>query len=416
MPQQIFVHTLANGLTLVVEPMLWLESAAFTLLVPAGSARDPASLLGLSSLTCEMVERGSGSRDSRQFVEALELLGVDFSSAVSNAHASFSGAMPADNLFATLAIFADAVRRPHLPEDELEDSRLGCLQEIRAIEDNPTQKVMIELRQRRYGEPFGRSSHGTAETINRIRYADVRAHFENYYTPNQAILSVAGKVEWPHVREHVETLFADWASRELPPLQERQAGGMYLHMPHESSQTHIGVTYPSVPYPHPDYFQARGAVGVLSDGMSSRLFTEVREKRGLCYTVFASCHSLKDRGCVLCYAGTTTERAQETIDVLVDELVRLAHGIQPDELSRLKARIKSGLIMQQESSTSRSGSIAADWYFLGRVRSLEDLGAIIDRLSCDSINRYLAANPPNDFRIVTLGEKQLEIPRAISST
>jgi predicted Zn-dependent peptidase len=414
-PQQIHVHTLPNGMTLVVEPMSWLESAAFTLLVPAGSARENSQLLGLSSLTCEMVERGSGDRDSRQFVEDLELLGVDYSSAVSNAHASFSGAMPAENLSAALQIFADAVRLPHLPEDELEESRLGCLQEVRAIEDNPAQKVMIELRQRRYGDPFGRSSHGTEETLRRIQYADVRHFFQANYIPDQAIISVAGKVDWPRVRDCVEMLFSDWSKQPVPSIVEVQPTGKYFHILHESSQTHIGVTYPSVPYPHPEYFQARGAVGVLSDGMSSRLFTEVREKRGLCYTVFASCHSLKDRGSVLCYAGTTTERAQETLDVMVAELIRLVQGVEPDELDRLKARIKSSLIMQQESSTSRSGSIASDWYFLGRVRTLEELGAIIDGLTCDSINRYLAANPPRDFRVVTLGERELEIPSAISS-
>jgi predicted Zn-dependent peptidase len=175
------------------------------------------------------------------------------------------------------------------------------------------------------------------------------------------------------------------------------------------------LAYTSIPYPHPDYFQARGAVGVLSDGMSSRLFTEVREKRGLCYTVYASCHSLKDRGSVVCYAGTTTERAQETLDVMYGELVRLEQGIEPDELNRLKARIKSSLIMQQESSVSRSGSIAADWYYLNRVRTLDELGAIIDGLTCESINRYLAAHPPRDFCAVTLGAKPLEMPRAISA-
>jgi predicted Zn-dependent peptidase len=116
----------------------------------------------------------------------------------------------------------------------------------------------------------------------------------------------------------------------------------------------------------------------------------------------------------LCYAGTTTDRAQETLDVLLAELYRLAAGIHPDELARLKARIKSALIMQQESSSSRSGSIAGDWYYLGRVRTLDEIGAIIDGLSCDSINRYLAANPPRDLRIVTLGQKALEIPHAVS--
>jgi predicted Zn-dependent peptidase len=160
--------------------------------------------------------------------------------------------------------------------------------------------------------------------------------------------------------------------------------------------------------------QARGAVGVLSDGMSSRLFTEIRENRGLVYAVSAACHSLHDRGSVLCYAGTTTERAQETLDVLTAELLRLADGIQEDELKRLKARIKSALIMQQESSTSRSRSIAFDWYHLGRIRSLDEVGGLVDGLTCESINAYLAEHPPQDMAAVTLGEKPLETPLGIS--
>ena len=148
--------------------------------------------------------------------------------------------------------------------------------------------------------------------------------------------------------------------------------------------------------------------------MSSRLFTEVREKRGLCYSVYATMHTLRDRGSVLCYAGTSAERAQETLDVTLAELVRLAEGMQPDELDRLKARIKSGLIMQQESSISRSGAIARDWYHLGRVRTLDEIGRLVDALSCESINSYLAANPPRDFTIVTLGPQPLEVPLGVS--
>ncbi|MGE0757737.1 MAG: M16 family metallopeptidase [Pirellulaceae bacterium] len=412
--QQIRVHRLANGMTLLVEPMMWLESAAFSLLVPAGNMRDPRELPGLGALVCEMVERGSGNRDSRQFVEDLEMLGVDFSSGVSSAHTSLSGAMPSDNLGEALGIFADVVQRPHLPEDELEESRLSCLQEVRAIEDNLAQKMMIELRKQRYADPYGRSSQGTEDALQRMTYADVTRHVAAYYRPQHAILSVAGKVDFAAVRDRVESLFRDWAPRELSPIDELAPSPEYRHIQHDSSQTHIGISYEGVPYAHADYFQARGAVGVLSDGMSSRLFTEVREKRGLCYSVMASCHTLKDRGSVLCYAGTTTERAQETLTVMLAELRRLAEGIQPDELNRLKARIKSSLIMQQESSASRSGSLAGDWYYLGRPRTLGELSSIIDGLSCDSINRFLAAHPPSDFRIVTLGQQALEIPHAVS--
>lgn len=148
--------------------------------------------------------------------------------------------------------------------------------------------------------------------------------------------------------------------------------------------------------------------------MSCRLFTEIRERRGLCYSVYASHHTLVDRGSVLCYAGTSAERAQETLDVLVAELKRLAAGIEPAELARLKARVKSGLIMQQESSSARSGSIAREHYLLGRVRTLDEISKLVDAVTYESINAYLAANPPRDFVVATLGPAPLELPDGVS--
>ena len=395
--------------------MPWLESVAFAMLLPAGVRYDPDDRAGLANLTCEMVQRGCGKRNSRQFVEDLENLGVDRSASVSNAHTSFGGAMPAERLGMALQIYADLVQRPLLPSEQLEDSRQVCLHEIRAIDDDPAQKAMHELRNRHYGEPYGKPTPGTFAAVENISISDVQKHVDATYQPGEAILSVAGKFDWDELRKQVEELFGDWPARPTRSITEQSGTGGYIHLDHDSSQTHIAIAYPSVPYSDPQYYQARGAVGVLSDGMSSRLFDEVREKRGLCYTVHAHCHSFRDRGSVICYSGTTTERAQETLNVLIGELTRLSEGIRQEELNRLKARIKSALIMQQESSAARSGSIAADWYYLKRVQTLEEIGRIIDDLSCDSINAYLAEHPPADFTIVTLGEKQLEIPLGISS-
>ncbi len=117
---------------------------------------------------------------------------------------------------------------------------------------------------------------------------------------------------------------------------------------------------------------------------------------------------------MLCYAGTSAERAQETLDVTLSELVGLSAGVRADELARLKARIKSSLIMQQESSSSRSGAVARDWYHLGRVRTLDELSQRIDALNCEAINAYLSGHPPRDFTIVTLGPNPLEVPVGIS--
>src|SRR5205085_3444214 len=135
---------------------------------------------------------------------------------------------------------------------------------------------------------------------------------------------------------------------------------------------------------------------------------EVREKRGLVYTVHAYLHSLRDRGAILSYAGTTAERAQETLDVMLAELKKLFDGITADEIDRLKGRIKRALIIQQESSPSRAGAIALDWYYLTRVRTMSELSGIIDDLTADTINAYLSSHRPTHFTITTLGRDKLQ--------
>jgi predicted Zn-dependent peptidase len=412
--QPIVSHIYENGLVLVAEPMESLASAAFTVLLPAGCAYDPSARSGLATFTCEMALRGCGPRDSRQFVQELDNLGVERGESVSASHTSFSGATLSQNIVPTLEIYADLLRRPHFPDDQLDPARQVVLQELRSIEDEPGQKVMLELRRHCYGEPWGRPSYGDLAALEAISLAEIRKCFATHYRPNGTIIGVAGRIDWPRLRDEVGRLLGDWKPLPAPPIADVRALPRRAHLDFESNQTQVGIAYDSVPYRHPDYFQASGAVGVLSGGMSARLFSEVREKRGLCYSVYASYHTLRDRGSVLCYAGTSADRAQETLDVTLGELTRLAEGIQPQELARLKARVKSGLIMQQESSSSRSSTVARDWYHLGRVRTLDEVSALVDALSCESINAYLAEHPPHNFTIVTLGPNALEVPVGIS--
>lgn len=379
-----------------------------SLLVPAGSQRDPEGLAGLAGFTAEMVQRGCGQYNSRQFVEQLDRLGAARSASVTNYHTRFSAAVPTDRLRETLALYRELVLAPLLPASQLEDSRMVAMQELLALEDDLAQKLIKVLRKRLYPDPYGRSTTGTMESVQAIQLENIQNHVKNFYVPDQAILSIAGKIDFNEVQNMVDELFGSWQGTVQQELTEHLPAEGHHHIEHDSSQTQIGIVFPSVPYSHPDYFLARSAIGVLSDGMSSRLFTEVREKRGLCYTVYAMCHTIKDYGCVLAYAGTTTERAQETLDVMLQEIRRLGEGIHDDELQRLKARIKTGLIMQQESSSSRSISMASDWHLLGRVRTLDELSTLLDEINSNSINDYLASNPPKQFKIVTLGQKALD--------
>ena len=413
MAAEILTHTYRNGLVLLGEVNPSVESAAFTLRVPGGCVYESTERPGLATLACELSLRGCGERDSRQFVEDLENLGVERNESVMDAHASYSGATLAKSLLPALAIYADLVRRPRLPEDELEACQSTLLQELSAVEDEPAQKVMLELRRLYYPDPWGRPPQGTEAGITNATVSDVRRFLEQTYRPNGAVLGVAGRFDWDALRDEVDRLFGSWERRAEPTLVERPSGERVRHFEHDSNQTQIAIAYPSVAYRDPDYFQAWGAIGVLSGGMSSRLFTEVREKRGLCYSVHASLAGLPDRGAVFCYAGTSAQRAQETLDVTLGEIERLAQGVEPQELERLRARMKSALVMQQESSAGRSGSLVRDWVYLGTVRTLEEVGRRVDALSAASINAYLAAHPPGGYTIVTLGPRPLEVSRAV---
>ena len=413
MSETIHHHRLENGLVVVVDTVAGVRSAAFSILVPAGAAFDSDQREGTASVLCDMVLRGAGPRNSRQIVEDLDNLGVERGQGVSSSHTNFGGATLASNLPAALEITADVLRRPHLPGDQLEAARSLCLQELEALEDEPQQKVMVELRRRYYPQPWGRPAEGSKEGLQVIVAADLKRQFDVGYRPNGTIIAVAGNVDWPSTRDLVEKLFGDWSAADEPQVAEKPAGPQWDHLQQETAQTQIGIAYESVPYNDPEYYRAAGAIGILSGGMSARLFTEVREKRGLCYSVHAGYHTLLNRASVLCYAGTTPERAQETLEVTLSELERLAEGIDVTELDRVKARVKSSLIMQQESTSARAATLARDWYHLGRARPMDEIRRHVDALTCDDLIEHLRQHPPGNYTVVTLGPKPLEMPVGI---
>jgi predicted Zn-dependent peptidase len=180
----------------------------------------------------------------------------------------------------------------------------------------------------------------------------------------------------------------------------------------ETQQIQIALAYPAATVSSPDYYRARAAAAILGGYSSARLFTEVREKRGLCYSVYASYEGQLDRAAILCYAGTSVERAQQTLDVMLEEIGRLGReGVQLDELDTMRAGLKSSLIMAQESSMSRSGALASDWYFLGRVRPIDEIAIELDALTPASVSQYAAAfEKPSGMTILTLGPTTLDLP------
>lgn len=415
MQQMVHHHRLSNGLTLLGERMPWLESAAFTLMFPSGTCREPDSLPGLAGMTLELAQRGAGRFSSRDVVERLDYLGVERSSSVSTFHTNISMACMARVLQPTLEVAAAIVREPHFPEDELEEVRQSALLELASIEDDPAQKSFKELKHIRFGELFGRSSLGSLAGLESVSHRDCLAFHDRNTRPEGAVLSIAGNFDWDQWVKLADSLFNSWSGQSAPEPSTVTSNNTQSHLHHDSQQTHIALAYNSVPYSHPEYYRSRGIVGILSDGMSSRLFTEVREKRGLVYAISASSHSLKNCGSVLCYAGTTSNRAQETLDVTLETIESIAQGIETGELARLKSRVRTSLVMEQESSTSRSSQMAYDWINLGRLPSRAEVLAEIEELSCDSLLEHFQNFPPSNWTLVTIGPEPLKFDKAPST-
>jgi predicted Zn-dependent peptidase len=406
--QDVYQHTLKNGLTLLAERMEHVRSAALNFLVPAGCVYDLPAHPGSASVLSDLITRGAGARDSRELSLALDNLGLDRDESVGSMHMRFWGATLARNLPAALEIYADVLRRPHLPEEEMDAVKALALQDLQGLEDEPRTKVLVELKRRHYPPPLGQDRRGTVEGIEGLTADVLRRHYRRLFQPRGTILSVAGNIDWQPLRDQVERLFGDWPAGEETPLHVGTAPRQSEHLTKETTQTQIGIAYPSVPIGDRDYYAALGAVNVLSGGMSARLFTEVREKRGLCYAVWATYQTFKDRASVIAYAGTTNERAQETLDVTLGELKRLQEGIEEEEVERVRAGLKSSQIMQEESTSARAGTLASDWYYLGRVRSFDEIQAAINGLTPAGIVAHLRRCPPGDFTIVTLGPKPLQ--------
>jgi predicted Zn-dependent peptidase len=362
----------------------------------------------------EWIMRGAGQRDSRALLTALDNLGVSHGESAQTLHTSLAAATLGRNLVEALEVFADVVLRPHLDDEEIEPIRALALQNLRSLEDDPGTKVIYELRRRHFPDPWGRPSPGTPEGVASVTPDELRAFHRRSYRPNGAILGVAGAIDWPTLRDAVGRLFGGWSPQPEPAVAERAAGPLRDHILRETQQIQIALAYPSATVASPDYYRARAAAAILGGYSSARLFTEVREKRGLCYSVYASYESQRDRAAVLCYAGTSADRAQQTLDVTLEEIARLGRsGIELEELNTMRASLKSSLIMAQESSMSRSGTLASDWFHLGRVRSLAEISAALDALTPESVSAYAATQArADDLTILTLGPNALVVPRA----
>lgn len=401
--------TLPNGLTVVAEPIPGVQSLAMTLLTPAGLASQPIDKQGVAPLLAEMVCRGAGGKSAREHSDALDTLGVQRSTDAQTRFFRIGATMIGSKMADALPLLFDMARTPMLAEEALAPSVDLALQSIDSLADEPQRRAMLELRSRHYPDPVGRSPLGVREHLEAMTVDDVRKFWFERFVAGGSILGFAGCFDWDELLATVTDLLGDWGGAEQPAEGAGDGDGGTHHLTADSAQVHIAAAYPTVPLTHEQRVLQQAAVAVLSGGMSGRLFTEVREKRGLVYSVYASYAGQKDRGEVLAYAGTTAPRAQETLDVLTAELRRLSEGINESEFDRAIVGMKSGLVMQGESTSARAASIATDVYVFGQPRSLDHAAAEVDAVTLKQLNAFVAQNPPGQMTLVTIGPDALNV-------
>jgi predicted Zn-dependent peptidase len=411
LPQRYFEHQFSNGLTLLAEKMPAVQSAAMALLIPAGSVNDPADGVGTATVLGDLVLRGAGKRDSKTLTNYLDSLGLQRSAGAGIHHTRFGCAAVASKVIESIGVYADIIRRPHLPEEGFKAGRDLALQALQGLDDDPRQRLSVEMRGQFFPSPLNRNPMGHEADLRKLTLANCRSEWKRRFQGRGAIIAAAGNINVARLKGEVEKYFGDMPAGKNEHVRLTTPRGRSRHLRQKSEQTHIGIAYPSIAETHPDYYVVRLAMEILGGGMSSRLFTEVREKRGLCYSVWAGYSSVKGLGAVFTYAGSSNDRAQATLDCIVEEIHHMRDGIAPEELSRARTGLKASTIMQEESSSSRASAIAYDYFVRGRIRTLDEIKSEIDKVTVDRVNAYLHKNAAGPFTIVTVGPRTLKLPR-----
>jgi predicted Zn-dependent peptidase len=405
-------HQLHNGLTLLGE-FLPASSVSFEFRIPCGSSGD--TIPGQAFALENWLYKGAGAYSARGWAAALDSLGAQRIGGAGLEFTRLGATVLPEDLGAALELYADLILRPHLNDPDLTPILELARQDLESLEESPADLLFSELRLRSFSSPHRYAVQGTLESLavlGATRGPEQVRQARSRHTPNGAIFSIAGNFVWDEVLATLERLFGDWQGSSIAKVPAVVTRPFSDHLEQESHQTHLALQYRGE-HPHsPDWYTFSVLVSMLSGGSSSRLFQEVREKRGLAYSVAAEGQRIGQLGLLWVYAGTTFERAAETLAVLRLELEQIqAHlrdqQIGQSELERAKMGLLSGLLQSGESPRSRVASLSQDFAVLGRVRSLAEIETALQNVSLEVLQNYLAQDPLGQPSQLTLGVKHV---------
>ena len=379
------VTRLPSGLTVVTDAMPHLQSASLGVWIGAGSRYEREDEQGISHFLEHMAFKGTKARTARQIAEEIEAVGGDLNAATSVESTAYYARVLRADVPLALDVLSDILANPTFEPEELAREKNVIVQEIGAVEDAPDDLVFEYLQGTTFpDQPIGRSILGTPETVRSIDARRLRGYLARNYRAPDMVIAAAGAVEHQAVVADVERRFASFNGPEkTAPEGARFVGGSRIES-RDLEQVHVAFALEGVPQRHPSIYSLQVFTNVLGGGMSSRLFQEVREIRGLCYSVYAFHAAYADTGMLGVYAGTDAADLPELMRVVVDEIGNAAETISEREIARSKAQMKAGLLMALESSGARAEQLARQMLIYGRPIPLEEIVGKIEAVTVES--------------------------------
>jgi len=374
--------TLPNGFRIVTEHMPGLQSAAIGVWVLAGARHEAAPQNGIAHFLEHMAFKGTARRTALQIAEQIEDVGGYINAYTSREVTAYYARVLKDDVPLALDVVADILRNPVFDVREIEVERGVILQEIGQAMDTPDDIIFDWLQEEAYPDhPLGRTILGAEERVRSFARSDLERFVSQHYVPGQMILSAAGAVDHDALVAEAEKLFGDMApGPDISFDIAKFAGGESRHLK-DLEQAHFALAFESPDYTDPLIYAAQIYSSALGGSMSSRLFQEIREKRGLCYTIYAQTGAYADTGMMTIYAGTSSEQMEGLARITVDEMKRAADDMTQAEVDRARAQMKAGLLMGLESPSNRAERLARMLQIWGRVPDLEEVVTRIDAVT-----------------------------------
>jgi predicted Zn-dependent peptidase len=390
--------TLQNGMRVLTDRMDSVATVSLGVWVDVGTRHEPAHINGVAHVLEHMAFKGTECRSALDIAAEIEAVGGHLNAYTSREHTAYYAKVLKENVALGVDILADILQRSIFDPKELERERTVILQEIGQAIDTPDDIIFDLFQERAFPEQaMGRPVLGRAEIIRRIDRDTVAGYMRRHYAAPGMLLAAAGSVEHEMLVSLAERAFSSLAVDRVARSEPARYVGGELREERDLEQVHVVVGFPGFAFADPDYYAASVVSSALGGGMSSRLFQEVREKRGLVYAIYSFTHAYSDGGLFGVYAGTGEEEVEELMPVLCEEIRRLVDGLGPAELERARAQLKAGLLMSLESTTARCEQQAAHMLVFGRPLDMAEMVRRIDAVDAAAVRRvaeHLHTAPP----------------------